>query len=287
MEMLQLGPFALNRELAGAFAALAAGCAAALAAVRRSPWKGTPLAGLLLDGVVIGLFVWKALPAVRDPSVLWPNPLKALMVAGGAADAAVGLAAGLLFVLAGSLLRGVTLRALADAAGRGAAAFLAVGGLAGGAKYGLATDLPWGVSLADPALRYHPLHLYEALLGFILLAVAAAGRAQTGDGRTGARLVPLLGAGLLAVSLAAGGGRTWGPLTPVQWLACALAAAGIFLPRLYILWEAVQERRGWQLAKGDSKEQRRQARKNERPSSPPPERPGFDKRTDGPNRPAE
>jgi hypothetical protein len=286
MEMLQLGPVVLNRQLLAVVAALAAGYAAARAAIRRLPERGAPVANVLLDGLLIGFLVWKAMPAVRDPSLLWPDPLKALMVSGGAADAGIGLVAGLIAVLAGGLLRGVALRAIADAAAVGAAAFLAVNGLAGGWKYGMATGLPWGVTLSDPALRYHPVNLYEALLGLILLAAAASGRAPAGDGRTGARLVPLLGAGLLAVSLTDRHGLTWWLLAPDQWLAAVLAVAGLFLPRLYILWEAVQERRGFPLAKGDSKEKRRQEKKNKRQTRQA-EPSGSDKWTGGPNRPAE
>src|SRR5690606_20831046 len=71
-----------------------------------------------------------------------------------------------------------------------------------------------------------------------------------------------------------------------QWLAAVLAVAGLFLPRLYILWEAVQERRGFPLAKGDSKEKRRQEKKNKRQTRQA-EPSGSDKWTGGPNRPAE
>lgn len=287
MELLQLGPFALNRQLLALVLAMAAGYAAVRLAFRRSPRRQTPLSDVILNGLIIGFLVWKALPAVRDPSLLWPNPLKALMVPGGFAEAAIGAAAGLAYAVIASLVRGIPLRALADAAGIGLAAFLPVRGLAGGWKYGVPTDLPWGVSLADPALRYHPLNAYEALLGLALLAAAMAARTRTGDGRTGARLLPLLGAGLVAISLFARTDAVWLLLTPAQWFGASLFAVGLFLPRLYILWEATQERRGWRMPQGDSKEQRKQAKQNARNASPPPEQPGFNKKTDGPNRPAE
>ena len=49
MEMLQLGPFALNRQLAAVFLALVAGYAVAVFAIRRSPWKDSPLADVILN----------------------------------------------------------------------------------------------------------------------------------------------------------------------------------------------------------------------------------------------
>jgi phosphatidylglycerol:prolipoprotein diacylglycerol transferase len=287
MEMLQLGPFVLNRQLAAVFLALVAGYAAAVLALRRSPWKASPLPEVILNGMLIGFLAWKAIPAVRDPSLLWPNPLKALMVPGSSADAGIAVAAGLLYALAVSLMRGISLRALSDAAACGGAAFLLVHGLAGGRAYGTPTGLPWGISLADPALRYHPLHVYEALLGLLLLAVPLAARMRAGEGRAGVAMFPLAGAGLLAVSLFARHDRTLLLLAPVQWLGIGLFAAGLFLPRLYILWEAVQERSGWHLAKGNSKEQNKKARKNTQGGSTAPEQAGYDKKTNGPDRPAE
>jgi phosphatidylglycerol:prolipoprotein diacylglycerol transferase len=287
MEMLQLGPFVLNRQLAAVFLALVAGYAAAVLAIRRSPWKASTLPDVILNGMVIGFLLWKALPAVRDPSLLWPNPLKALMVPGSSADAGIAVASGWLYALIVSLMRGISLKALADAAACGIAAFLLVHGLAGGRTYGIPTGLPWGVSLTDPALRYHPLHVYEALLGLLLLAVPLAVRIRAGEGRLGIALFPLAGAGLLTVSLFARHDRTLLLLAPVQWLGIGLLAAGLFLPGLYILWEAVQERRGWRLAKGNSKEQNKKARKNAQGGSPGPEQAGFNKKIDGPDRPAE
>lgn len=41
------------------------------------------------------------------------------------------------------------------------------------------------------------------------------------------------------------------------------------------------------LAKGNSKAQKKQARKNARNERPEPEEPGYNPKTDGPNRPAE
>src|SRR5690606_27856843 len=125
------------------------------------------------------------------------------------------------------------------------------------------------------------------LVGLSALLVVSAGCMNFGEGRAGAAALPLIGAGLLAVSLFDRAGRTVVLLlSPVQWLGLGLLAAGLIVPRLYILWETRQERRGLQLAQNDSREQQ-QARKNRRKTSPAPEHPGFNKKTDGPNRPAE
>lgn len=287
MELLHLGPFVLHRQLAAAIVGALAGYGAVVLAARRTKWRSAPLADVILNGLVIGFFVWKGLPAMRDPSLIWPNPLKALMVSGSAADAGLAAAIGLLYVAAASLVRGITLRALADALAFGGAVFLAVYGLAGGWAYGTLTGLPWGISLSDPALRYHPLNAYAALLGFALSVVPLALRTRMGGGKAAAVILPAMGAGLLVISLFARKAASFLLFTPVQWMGAGLLAVGLILPRLYILWEAIQERREWRMAQGDSKEQRKQARENKRNASPSPEQPGFNKKTDGPNRPAE
>src|SRR5690606_21949351 len=148
-----------------------------------------------------GFFVWKLLPAVRDVSLLWPNPLKALMVVGGAADVLVGLLAGSAYTINASLRRGVTLRELAHAAAYGGAVFLVVHAVSGGWSYGAPTGLPWGIALSDPSLRYHPLNVYEALTGLGAVAVLLISRMRMGEGRAGSVGLPLLGMGLVAVSL--------------------------------------------------------------------------------------
>lgn len=288
MELLQIGPFALHRQMLALLVSALAGFGMAWLAIRRTPWKQAPLADTLLNGFLIGFFVWKLFPALLDVSLLWPNPLKALMVTGGAMAAFAGLLTGVVYVVVASIRRGVTLRALTDAAAYGGAAFLLVQAVAGGWSYGALTRLPWGIVLTDPSLRYHPLNVYEGLVGLVVLLVVVFGRMKVGEGRAGAAALPVIGAGLVVVSLFGRGdlAPVW-LLSPVQWLGLGLLVAGLIAPRLYILWETQQERRGWQLAQNDSKEQQQQARKNRRNTSPAPEHPGFNKKTDGPNRPAE
>lgn len=288
MELIQIGPFTLHREMLAFLLSAVAGYAFLLLAIRRSPWRQTPLADVLLNGFMVGFVVWKLLPALRDVSLLWPNPLKALMVMGGAVEVLAGLLTGVTHAIIASLRRGVTLRALSDAGAYGGAVFLVVHAATSGWSYGVQTGLPWGIALSDPSLGYHPLNVYEALTGLVTVAVLLALRMKVGEGRAGAAGLPLLGAGLVTVSLFDRVDQvSVFLLSPAQWLGLGLLAAGLIAPRLYILWETQQERRGWQLAQNDSKEQQKQARKNRQNTSPAPEQPGFNKKTDGPNRPAE
>lgn len=286
MRAMQLGPFYLNLNLLVVLVSAAAGYAVIWWVLRRSAWRESPLADMLLNALMLGLAGWKLSPFLLQPALLWTSPLRGIMMLGGVREALIGAIIAIWYLLWSSLVKGLTLRLIADSLAYGAISFWLVQALFGGWRYGKLTSLPWGIPLSDPALRYHPLNLYELAAAALLAGVLLFGRWQLGDGRAGQMGLFGVGAGLFAISLAAMDSPFGGILTGVQWISLLVMGLGLIVPRMYILWEAYQERRGFVLADSDSKAARRQERDNQRRGQTAPEQKGYDKKLDGPNKPS-
>lgn len=290
---MQIGPFHVNWVLATFFIAAAAAYFAVAIRLRLAGLEREPYLTIFFNGFVLGVAGWKFAPVLTGPDLLWKAPLKLIMMPGGSFGALLGGSAALLYVLVRSLRAGVSLPLLADLAAFGAAVFAAVRAIAGGPRYGAPTEWPWGIVLSDPAYAYHPLHWYEAVLAAAIAIASWARYRIPGDGRAAVFVCYFGGIGFFALSFVEGKASISPALllTPAQWAAVFAVLFGLFLPRLHILWTALQERGTKGVDENSSKAQRAQERENERAARRQPLRnpadPAMNKKTDGPNRPAE
>ncbi len=242
METVQIGPFYVNWSLlSGIIAAVAAYAAVALV-IRRTEWRSSSLMDLIFNTMVIGFLGWKLAPYVLQPAMIWRSPLKGLLMQGGLYAILIGAAAATLYLFIRGFRSQLPLRLIMDALGYGAAILLAVRALIGGARYGSLTDLPWGITLSDPAYRYHPIHIYELLLAISILLIFAIRRIWPGPGRAGELFCLVGGGGLIAISLVMTGESAAMLLTVRQWLMLLLCVIGLILPRLYILWDDTRKK---------------------------------------------
>lgn len=290
MEALQIGPLYLNWSLLSLLVSAAAGYTAVGYIMRSSKWKQSGISDLLMSSLAIGLLVWKLSPFLFEPSSLWRAPLKVIMSQGGTLEAVIGMVAAGTYLLLGTYRRGLPLKLPADSIAYGAAVFLAVHGLLGGWEYGKRTDLPWGIVLKDPDFSYHPVNVYEILIGAVLAVIYIRGRMKPGDGRAGRSFFLYGGIGLFAISLFEAKGAVSFLFTGKQWGYVLMMGIGLFFSWLYILWETYLERRQSRVANNDSKAQQEHERENEQAAKEAAAMNGedhFDKRLDGPNRPAE
>lgn len=290
---MKIGPFFVNWELLTLLIAAASAYFAAALRLRLSALEREPYLTIFFNGFALALFGWKLAPALAEPSLIWKAPLKMIMMPGGAFGAAVGGGLAVLYVLLRSLRGGIPLPLLADLASHGAAVFLLVRAVVGGPRYGLPTALPWGIALSDPAYVYHPLHLYEAILAAAIVLVLWTRHRIAGDGRAAMFACFAGGIGFFALSLLEAKPAISPALlfTPAQWTALSALAFGLFLPRLHILWATLQERGTTAMDQNLSKAQREHQRENDwaarRKASQRTADAPADKKTDGPNRPAE
>lgn len=286
VEAMQLGPFYVNMRLLAVLISGAAAYAVIFGMLRCGVWRNSPLGEIVLNTLMIGLAAWKLAPFLLQPSLLWTSPLKGILMIGGARETFIGGTIAIAYMLLTAMKEGVSLRLLSDSLAYGMIAFWIVHAVLGGWHYGKLTGLPWGISLGNPDLRYHPLNVYELLAAVLLGSMLIFGRMKLGEGRAGRIGFLGVGAGGFAISLFAMGSPFGVILTGGQWMALLGAGLGLILPRMYILWEAYQERRGYVMADEDSKAAKRQERHNKQAGQTEPEQKGYDKKLDGPNKPS-
>jgi prolipoprotein diacylglyceryltransferase len=237
MEAVQIGPFYVNWRLLTLVVSVIVSYLAVSFIIRRTLWKQSPLMDIVWSSLAIGFFSWKLSPYLLQPSMIWQSPLKGIMMQGGLYATWIGAGVALVYLFLRSYRTGLPLRLIADVIAYGGASFLAVRAIVGGPRYGAVTELPWGISLSDPAYAYHPIHLYELLLALVLILIYILGKIKPNSGRAGERFFLIGGAGLLAISLVMSAERADLLLTSHQWFALSMCLFGLILPSLYILWE--------------------------------------------------
>ena len=244
MDAVQVGPFYVNWRLLSILVALFAAYGFIHLRIKLRPVDGAEsAAGVLVNAALVGLIGWKLAPLLEQPSLLL-TPLKLIMLQGAGRQAAVGLAIAAGYIVAALYRRRLPLELTADLLAAGAAALLAVHGVVSGWRYGSPTSLPWGIVYQDGGVAYHPINTYTALVGVALVAALVL-RYPYGDGKGAVFVAISVGPALLAISLVSGQ-----PVVPpafglsaAQWAYAGVTAVGIFLPALYKLWAAKQERR--------------------------------------------
>jgi len=242
MEAVQLGPVLVNWSLLSLLLSAAAGYMAAFVIMRWSGRKDSSLLDVLLNGMIFGLLAWKLTPLLTQPKLLWQAPLKAVMMPSGETGIWIGCIVAGIYTLVRAFRGGISLRLLVDLLAYGTIVSLAVRSLLNGWQYGAQTDLPWGISLHDPAYAYHPLNVYQLLFAAMFALIFLFRRMKPGEGWAGKVLLWLGGAGGFALTMVGAGESVSFIFTNRQWLCLLAMAVGLILPRLYILWESQLER---------------------------------------------
>lgn len=271
-----------------------------------------PVRNQLLDkcinATIIGLIVWKFTPVIKEPSLLWTNLRGVLVYTGGTLGLTLGVILGLLYILITLWRAGILTPLLFDVLAYGLLiTWLVYRGVFW--EYGTLTDVPWGISLNDPQLKYHPVNLYAALTALVIAVILwFSHRKRWGTSTIARDALAGLGLGWLAVSFFQ---RTKVEhlLTAEQWIWVSFIIAGLAMPLLGRLMfrigsagepssliqttpiehtkdgkemmEVVKE-----TSRNMSPEQRKQTRENQDKREFKPEQ-MVDKKLDGPNRPAE
>lgn len=231
-DILQLGPFVLNKSLLVLIASLVCGWGAIRLRLRVFGEAAAPALELMLNAALIVLLFWKFGHALFAPSLIWQRPMSLLLMSGAAREVGIGLLAATAFIMYRTRKMRLPIRLLLDLLAYGATAALAAYSLLRW-RYGSITDLPWGISDGYGYEQFHPLNIYmfivSGLVGFRLWRKAEVGEAASG--RIFQEAAILLGIGGMLVSFCDNPGE---PvllyLTAQQLLWLGLAAIGVIFP---------------------------------------------------------
>ncbi|UVI33443.1 prolipoprotein diacylglyceryl transferase [Paenibacillus spongiae] len=145
---------------------------------RKSP-DNLPIIDALSSGLILAIIIWKISPAFTELSLL-NQPLSLIMYPGTPLGIQIAIAALLLYTAYAIWRSKLDWQVAMDT--------LAVGWLAASFvyllshwQYGSLTTVPWGITLPDPSLRYHPINVYILLLMIPLVWVLR--RLVFGQGR--------------------------------------------------------------------------------------------------------
>lgn len=89
-EIVQLGPFMIRGQILILVLSCAVGIIHMIVKMRSISEHKQPFADLLLNAILIVFFCWKLGPLFYDPSLLWTDPLKLLMLPGTTDIAVLG-----------------------------------------------------------------------------------------------------------------------------------------------------------------------------------------------------
>lgn len=227
-ELISWGPFAIQTGLLAVIAALLAGIIAVRILTRTYGAPAHEAAELLQNAAFIGLIIWKFGHVLFAPSVVWQRPLALLMMNGGTREAAIAVVCAIVYLLVKAKRQNVPLPLFRDLISFGAVAALFVYAFIDW-TYGAPTKLPWGLTLSDPEVSYHPVSIYMALVALTGGVLLWMRKNSLGTGDLFRFAAVYLGAGLLIVSLfriPQQPSFLW--LSAFQWRALALAGIGIF-----------------------------------------------------------
>lgn len=226
-QTIQIGHFAVDGYLIVYFLALVAGYFTIKIRLRIDGIADRPYLDIIFTGILIVVFVWKFGSLWYNSSLIWTKPWLILMLRGTWEHIVFGLALALIY--AGYRLWKLRLSLLqfADVLPYGyAAATICKGALIW--EYGAPTAMPWGISLTDPSLHYHPLHVYQLLLAAAWLTLFW--RRKIGQGKVMQDALIYYGLGLWVISYFSYAGPDSTMLNGVRIVYLGMIVCGLIIP---------------------------------------------------------
>lgn len=198
-EVWSIGPFNLRSDWVLLLLAGLAGYAGMYIQLKRGNPREMGILSVIADALLIAFAAWKFSPLFFTPSLLWEAPSALLLMSGSAMGMWIGVLLALLYM-------NVKMRRL-HFSRWSALDLMAVGVMTGtiaynmlGWRYGTPTEMPWGITIGDPLIKYHPLNLYLLLVALPLFLRLWRHPNSLGEGRRFAEFLLYFGMGLMAVS---------------------------------------------------------------------------------------
>ncbi len=199
-EILQFGPLMMRLDWLLLAIAGAIGYTVMKYKLKKAALGDQPVLDILAGGLLIAALVWKFSPVLSSPSILLANPFSALFMSGSSEAAWFGGIAGAVYIGFKCWRMGNLRWLLPDLLPYGIASMVAVYSLLSW-QYGAPTNLPWGISIENPAFQYHPVNVYRIMVTVPLLVwLWKRKQEDLGSGQTFADFMSFYGIGLLLVS---------------------------------------------------------------------------------------
>lgn len=204
-QMISLGPISLDGHLlVYALAIIAGYWAMKLRFIYERDDEVTvemqSIMDVTLTAVNIVALFWKFGTVLFKPSLLWENPMRILLMRGTMLHTSLGIAVALIYAMFKLKRLNVRFMRFADGVSYGVLTGFIVHALLI-KQYGRPTSLPWGISLNDPSLQYHPIHVYVLLLCLGVYVFLWTRRFQLGKGKVMQYFLTYVGLGLWAISM--------------------------------------------------------------------------------------
>ena len=199
-EIWQFGPFMIRFDwLLLAIAGLT-GYAVMKYKLKKTAHDDKPVLDILTGGLLIAALVWKFSPVLFSPTILLKNPFRALLMSGSSEGAWFGSLAGAVYIGFKSWRMYGFRWLLPDLLPYGIATMVTVYSLLSW-QYGVPTNLPWGISIENPAFKYHPVNVYRIVVTVpLLIWLWKRKKEDLGSGQPFADFMSFYGIGLLLVS---------------------------------------------------------------------------------------
>jgi prolipoprotein diacylglyceryltransferase len=288
-DVLQIGPL----QLQGRLLALLLACVVGLWLIRRQVRQSQdeiklPIDDIIFNAAIIVVLTWKFGIVLTQPSILWTQPTKLLMISGSNTEMMFGLLFALIYGFFQLRKRRIPLILFLDvlASGLTVSFFLYIALIP---EYGLPTTLPWGIGVEGTVSRFHPYHMYLALLlvPFLIWQQFIQPRAKTlGSGKLLKYSMLYVGAAGMLASFFADPGRAVVYLSWHQLIFLFMLVIGMLLRPMV---HNTSRRELSQMSQNDSKtqiEQEKQNKEHQKFSSTSGKEGFVDKKLDGPNRPS-
>ncbi|PFO65759.1 diacylglyceryl transferase [Bacillus cereus] len=134
------------------------------------------------NAFLIIVFVWKFAPAIINPVWAFKAPLQALLAIGSMKHIIAGCIIASAYIVWKSKKEQFSLRILLDALPIGLCMSIIFYFLFNH-KIGVQTTLPWGVKIYESKFLYHPIFLYEIILGLCILGLLWLKNERLGNGK--------------------------------------------------------------------------------------------------------
>jgi prolipoprotein diacylglyceryltransferase len=228
-DILQLGPFIIKSSWLSIAVGFFIGLQIMKSKLKKVEVDQEKLVEHIFSGILITLIIWKFGPLATDPSMLWNNPWGVLYTTGAGKHLLAGATIAIIYLYLKIKRENIALTIVFDAF---PFAFLPMVGLYYLVilDYGKITEVPWGISIGDPAIAYHPVHLYKAIVVFVLFLRLWTSPQPLGQLHVFKAFLCFYGIGLMAVSLFELQTVAWAGISRGQLLYLIMFITGTLLP---------------------------------------------------------
>ncbi|MBJ6362535.1 prolipoprotein diacylglyceryl transferase family protein [Paenibacillus sp. GCM10012307] len=199
-DILQFGPFIIKADWLLWGISAVAGYFAMQRLIKSSHFADRSILDKLVNSFMIVLLVWKFSPLLFSPSILWNDPYRLITMAGSPIGLWVGVTVAVLYMFKSMRRMKVPVVFVLDLLAIGLVISVLVYSLIRW-QYGLATSLPWGISIENPQFKYHPINVYIVLVTVPLFIYIWRQQSKVGSGDIFILFLTYFGLGMMLVSL--------------------------------------------------------------------------------------